>query len=186
MKTYTVATDSGDISYTDTKRYLWMASLAYTLIPFLGIGAHSLFNEQAWLAAPLIVAYVIGPILDWWLGEDKNNPPEEIVPLLEADPYYRLLPMLTVPLHFISLIGSAYWAGTQELSWWGFSLSLQLRKWSSCPCEDLSQRTNFFMKFVSAEGGFSWLFRRQWSATNRRKKSAKTPAKILEKLGGQN
>ena len=46
---------------------------------FLGIGAHALFGHQAWLALPLFVAYVIGPILDWWLGEDENNPPEEIV-----------------------------------------------------------------------------------------------------------
>ncbi len=122
MKTLTLATDAGDMSYTDTKRYLWMASLAYALMPFLGIGAHALFGHQAWLALPLFVAYVIGPILDWWLGEDENNPPEEIVPLLEEDPYYRLLPMLTVPLHFASLIGAAYWAGTQALSWWGVLL----------------------------------------------------------------
>ena len=100
MKTLTLATDAGDMSYPDTPRYLWMASLAYALMPFLGIGAHALFGHQAWLALPLFVAYVIGPILDWWLGEDENNPPEEIVPLLEEDPYYRLLPMLTVPLHF--------------------------------------------------------------------------------------
>ena len=30
--------------------------------------------------------------------------------------------MLTVPLHFASLIGAAYWAGTQALSWWGVLL----------------------------------------------------------------
>ena len=122
MKTYTLATDSVNISYTDSKRYLWMASLAYALIPFLGIGAHALFDNQVWLALPLFVGYVIGPILDWWLGEDENNPPEKIIPLLEADPYYRLLPMLTVPLHFASLIGAAYWASTQELSWWGVAV----------------------------------------------------------------
>ena len=44
---------------------------------------------------PLFVAYGVGPVLDWWLGENENNRPEEIVPLLEDD-YYRLLTMLTV------------------------------------------------------------------------------------------
>ena len=58
MKTYTLATDAGDISYIDTKRYLWMASLAYALIPFLGIGTHALFGHQAWLALPLSLIHI--------------------------------------------------------------------------------------------------------------------------------
>ena len=109
MKTYTLATDAGDMSYTDTKRYLWMASLAYALMPFLGIGAHAVLVIKPGCFAALCC------LCDWTdsglvAGEDENNPPEEIVPLLEEDPYYRLLPMLTVPLHFASLIGAAYWA----------------------------------------------------------------------------
>ena len=56
MKTYTLATDAGDICYIDTKRYLWMASLAYALIPFLGIGAHALFGHQAcWRCRSLLL-----------------------------------------------------------------------------------------------------------------------------------
>ena len=122
MKQYTLATNSGEITYTDRKRYLWLASLFYALFPFVGIGAHALSGNEIWLALPLFIAYVIGPALDWWLGEDENNPPEEIVPLLEEDPYYRTLTMLTVPLHFASLLGAAYWAGTQDLSWWAVLL----------------------------------------------------------------
>ncbi|MEJ2131924.1 MAG: alkane 1-monooxygenase, partial [Gammaproteobacteria bacterium] len=38
----------------------------------------------------------------------------------EQDRYYRVLTYLTVPLHFVTLIGCAWWAGTQSLSWWGF------------------------------------------------------------------
>jgi alkane 1-monooxygenase len=58
--------------------------------------------------------------LDWILGEDKNNPPEEVVIQLDRDRYYRLLTYAVVPLHFAALIGAAWWAGTQELSWWAF------------------------------------------------------------------
>ena len=42
------------------------------------------------------------------LGEDQNNPPEEVVVQLDLDFYYRLLTYLVVPLHFVTLIGSAW------------------------------------------------------------------------------
>ena len=48
----------------------------------------------------------------------QNNPPEELVPQLEADRYYRILTMLTVPLHFVVLGVMAYVVGTNDLSPW--------------------------------------------------------------------
>jgi alkane 1-monooxygenase len=58
------------------------------------------------------------PLLDALIGEDRNNPPEAVVPQLEADRYYRWLTWATVPLYFVTLIGCAWWAGTQALPWW--------------------------------------------------------------------
>ena len=46
MKQYTLATNSGEITYTDRKRYLWLASLFYALFPFVGIGAHALSGNE--------------------------------------------------------------------------------------------------------------------------------------------
>ena len=43
---------------------------------------------------------------------DTNNPPEEVVIQLDRDPFYRVLTYIVVPLHFVSLIGAAWWAGT--------------------------------------------------------------------------
>ena len=62
------------------------------------------------------------PLLDSLIGEDENNPPEAVVPQLEADRYYRWLTWATVPLHFVALIGCAWWVGTQSLSWWAVLL----------------------------------------------------------------
>ncbi|MGI9262177.1 MAG: alkane 1-monooxygenase, partial [Woeseiaceae bacterium] len=39
----------------------------------------------------------------------------------DRDPFYRLLTYTVVPLHFVALIGSAWWAGTQSLSLWAFA-----------------------------------------------------------------
>jgi hypothetical protein len=58
------------------------------------------------------------PRWDAWLGEDQDNPPEAVVPQLEQDRYYRWLTWATVPMHYISLVGCAWWVGTHALSWW--------------------------------------------------------------------
>jgi alkane 1-monooxygenase len=121
MKGYTATLPSGEaIHYVDRKRWLWSLSVLYPLQPFLGIWLHAETGIEAWLLLPLFLGYVVAPVLDWILGEDKNNPPEEVVIQLDRDRYYRLLTYAVVPLHFAALIGAAWWAGTQELSWWAF------------------------------------------------------------------
>ncbi len=119
MKGYTAELPNGEaIIYVDRKRYLWTLSVLYPLQPFLGIWLHAETGSEAWLLLPLLLAYVVNPVLDWYFGEDTNNPPEEVVLQLDRDRYYRLLTYIVVPLHFLALIGSAWWAGTQPISWW--------------------------------------------------------------------
>ena len=60
--------------------------------------------------------------MDWLVGADTSNPPEEIVHLLEEDKYYRYLTFLTVPMHFIVLIACAWTVGSQSLSLFGMVL----------------------------------------------------------------
>jgi alkane 1-monooxygenase len=121
MKGYTAALSTGEaILYIDRKRWLWLLSVIYPLQPLFGIWLHSVTGNQAWLLLPLLTGYVGAPILDWLLGEDRNNPPEEVVQQLDRDFYYRFLTYAVVPLHFVTLIGAAWWAGTQSLDWWAF------------------------------------------------------------------
>src|SRR5258705_10067268 len=111
------ATDPGmgTVTYRDRKRVWWLLSVVWPLIPFLGMAAHTLTGYQVALGLPLVISYVFMPILDYWLGEDENNPPEAAVPGLEADRYYRVLTWAVVPLHFVALIGCAWWVGTHDL-----------------------------------------------------------------------
>ena len=121
MKGYTATLPDGEaIHYVDRKRWLWSLSVLYPLQPFLGIWLHAETGNQAWLLLPLFLGYVVAPFQDWLLGEDQNNPPEEVVIQLDRDRYYRFLTYAVVPLHFIALFGAAWWAGTQDLSWWAF------------------------------------------------------------------
>ena len=106
------------VSYRDRKRAAWMLSVVYPLLPLAGVAAHAASGWQLALGLPLLISYGLMPLLDALIGEDTNNPPEEVVPQLEADRYYRWLTWATVPLHFVALIGCAAWVGTQDLSWW--------------------------------------------------------------------
>ena len=121
MKSFIYAAADGSArEYVDRKRPFWSLSVLYALYPFIGIGLHAWTGNEILLFAPIFLTYVVGPIVDFALGEDTNNPPEDVVRQLDGDRYYRVLTYITVPLHFISLLGAAWWAGTQDLSWWGF------------------------------------------------------------------
>lgn len=120
MKTFTAQLNGEAIQYRDRKRYHWLGSLFYPLTPFTGIALMAWTGSELALLFPLFLGYVVGPLLDWLYGVDENNPPEAVVPLLEDDRFYRILTYLVVPLHFLSLIGAAWWAGTHDLSGWAF------------------------------------------------------------------
>ena len=88
------------------------------LVPLLGIFLYFRTGLQWVLVVPLFINYIIIPVLDWIFGSDINNPPEEIVPQLEEDHYYRWLTWLTVPLHYFTLIAVAWFVGTQDINGW--------------------------------------------------------------------
>lgn len=122
-RTYTATLPDGQaVSYRDRKRHWWALSVVFTLLPFTGIALHHASGWQIALGLPLLISYTLMPLLDAWLGEDENNPPEAVVPQLEEDRWYRWLTWATVPLHYVALIGCAWWAGTQQLDWWALVL----------------------------------------------------------------
>ncbi len=115
MKQYVYELDGQAQVFVDTKRPLWSLSVLYPLFPLLGIGLHYWTGNQLMLLVPIAYSYVVAPILDWLIGEDTSNPPEVVVQALENDWYYRLLTMITVPLHFVALIAAAWWAVATDL-----------------------------------------------------------------------
>lgn len=112
----------GRVSYTDLKRHMWLISVFMPLLPLSGVILFYQTGEQLMLLLPLC-GYVVMPILDWLIGSDANNPPEEIVPQLDADPYYRWLTYATVPLHFVVLIIMCYVVASHPLSLWAIFAS---------------------------------------------------------------
>ena len=120
MKTFTYDDpELGTIRYTDRKRYLWLFSVFFPLIPFVGMGLSLWLGSEWVLWLPLAAVYILIPILDHIFPNDASNPPEQVVPQLEADSYYRVLNHLTVPLHFIVLVCGTWFVAAQEPGWFG-------------------------------------------------------------------
>ena len=114
---YSYLAEKGSVgTYRDRKRLWWLASVFYPLFPVYAIGLYLLIGQEWALAVPIVLSYLGVPALDYWLGEDMSNPPEETVQELEGDRYYRVLTWITVPLHYLALIVSVVFATEAELS----------------------------------------------------------------------
>ncbi len=115
MKTYSIEReDHSIVSWHDSKRWLWLSSVSNPVLALSGIGLYLVYGQEWLLAIPLLYGYVVMPLLDAVIGEDSSNPPEELVPQIEADRYYRILTMMTVPLHFVVLILFAWFIGSHD------------------------------------------------------------------------
>lgn len=103
------------IAYRDPKRLTWLLSLfvpaSLALGPLLYLG-----HGVAWrLWIPVAITYILIPLLDALVGEDRTNPPEEAVPALEADHYYRWITYALVPVMWVCIIFAAWFVSTQDV-----------------------------------------------------------------------
>lgn len=118
--------DDRTTHYADSKRWSWLLAVVYPLQPFIPIGLHAQTGTEAWFALPFVFIYfvapAVAPLFNRLLGESRDNPPDGFIEQLDQDVYYRLLIYLTVPLYFITLFGTVWYATTQTLSAWAFIL----------------------------------------------------------------
>ncbi|WP_192981676.1 alkane 1-monooxygenase [Pseudomonas sp. EggHat1] len=109
----------------------WMLALKKVgywiwLIPVLGIPlsyhwSQGSVHADAWPWLVISVVFGVIPLLDFVVGRDPANPDErDEVPTLEAQGYYRLLSLATVPLLLAMLVWSGWIFATYEgWSWVG-------------------------------------------------------------------
>ena len=105
--------------YLDKKRYAWLFSVIGPGLSLVGTVAVSFYDIGTWiLFFPLVFFYVFVPLLDFWVGEDTNNPPESEVPKLERDGYYRAITYATIPVLWVAVIFNCIFLCTHTLSIW--------------------------------------------------------------------
>lgn len=105
-------------TYRDPKRYAYLLVPFWVLSPILSIWLALSTGDAAWYWLVIVLTYIVFPILDFdvLIGRDTRNPPESLVPMLEADRWYRYVIYATVPCHYLTLFAGAWTVGTQELS----------------------------------------------------------------------
>jgi alkane 1-monooxygenase len=92
------------LEWRDGKRSLWLLGLLVPTLPFMAWGLVGLTGLHVfWWWGPFFV-FVILPILDTVVGTDRANPPEDAVPRLERDRYYRWCTYLYLPLQYVALL----------------------------------------------------------------------------------
>ena len=115
--------DGREIRYVDGKRYLWLASLTAPLIPILAVWLYFYSGGNAlMLVIPLAYTFLWVPLADVIFGEDRHNPPEEVVALMSQDNYYRVLVYIGGGLLFVQFFVVAWFIGTQSVPWWAYLL----------------------------------------------------------------
>jgi len=109
-----------EVSWRDPKRYAWLLGLVVPSIPFLIWGIYAAADggataHIAWWLAPIIV-FVLIPTLDMLIGNDAENPPEELVKWLEQDRYYQWILYLFLPVQYAGLVLACWMWTTFEVS----------------------------------------------------------------------
>ncbi|TPQ43613.1 alkane 1-monooxygenase [Burkholderia ubonensis] len=149
-----MATTDGPASgWSDGKRYLWLLGAVTITLPILAAQlALSTGVHVFWWFGPLFAFGVI-PILDTLIGDDRDNPPEAVVPQLERSRYYRWIVYLATLVEYVAFFVCVRIVGTHALAWYdyvGFALSLGAATGISInTAHELGHKTNRFERWLA-------------------------------------
>ena len=98
----------------------------FVLLPLIWginqLGWHAAAQVPLWIGP--ILLYVLLPLLDLGFGPDGQNPPDEVMELLENDKYYRYCTYVYIPFQYLSVVFGAYLFTASNLTWLGFDTPL--------------------------------------------------------------
>jgi alkane 1-monooxygenase len=106
------------IEYRDRKRWLWCLSVLSPSMPFLAVLLLAATGDPLFALLPVAIYFGLVPVLDSVLGEDLNNPPEEVIETLSQDQFYRVLLFVSVPVFYLSFISSIWAVARLDLPLW--------------------------------------------------------------------
>ena len=118
MSTFTGTADNGsDVIYTDKKRHLYWIILISPMVSLASIWLYFALGKNPIVTLiPAVFFYIFTPFMDFIMGEDPHNPPEEVVNAMMADNYYRVITHSMVYIAIGLFLAFVVFVGTQELS----------------------------------------------------------------------
>ena len=105
-------------AWKDGKRWAWLLSPALPAAGVVSVLAVMAGAPGGLLWTLPFLFYVLAPLCDWLIGEDRVNAPESAVPALEVDSYYRHIVFLYIPTQYVLTIVGAWFAVQGTLAWW--------------------------------------------------------------------
>jgi len=117
MTTTTMPSSTG---WKDRKRYLWPLGALVMFLPLAGTQAYAATGWASTLWLTFVIFYLAIPLADRLLGEDTENPPDEAMPQLAVDPYYRWALFLSVPIYLGMWVYMVWFAANHALPWYGW------------------------------------------------------------------
>ncbi len=152
--------------WKDTKRLAWVGGALIFLLPPAAVLLWRLHDAVLWLFAPLVVLYAVIPLFDLLVGEDEANPPDEAMPALAKDAYYRWVLMAAVPVYLVSWAFMAY-AFVAWADGWAAQLGIALGMGMLCGlainvAHELGHQTDplerFLARLTLAPGAYGHFF----------------------------
>lgn len=145
--------DGSASGWSDGKRYLWLLGAVTITLPILSAQlALSTGLHVFWWFGPLFAFGVI-PVLDTLIGDDRDNPPEAVVPHLERERYYRYIVYLATLVEYFAFFMCVWIVGTHALAWYdyvGFALSLGAATGISInTAHELGHKTSRFERWLA-------------------------------------
>ncbi len=106
--------------WIDSKRHLWLLGIPVTLLPLNGGLLVQDTGSALFWWLPMFFFYVFLPLMDWIIGADSSNPPDDAVPELSRDQYYRWAVYLSVPLQYVTFVYGVWVVATHDLAWYSW------------------------------------------------------------------
>jgi len=99
------------------KRHLWLVSLIYPLFPLLGTCLAWYTGQGGWVWLTALFAYLIIPLIDMFVGDDKHDVLGHMDIEAAMSPFYRYMVHALVPVIYLTWIIGAAYVATQNPSW---------------------------------------------------------------------
>src|SRR3984957_6768752 len=115
------AADGRIVTYVDGKRSLWLLSLTGSFHTAIAIGLYFVTRHNPLtMLYPLAYTFIGIPMVDALMGEDRHNPPEEVVRSMASDTFYRSLLYVGIFFLYANFFFVAWFLGTHALPWWAY------------------------------------------------------------------
>lgn len=98
------------------KRHLWLVSLSYPLFPLLGTGLAWITGQGGWVWLTAFLAYIMIPILEIIIGDDKQDLLGQMDVEAALSPFYRFMVHGLLPVIYLTWIIGAAYVATQNPS----------------------------------------------------------------------